>query len=139
MLSASCSCARAVGEGVTQPDTAGASRSDGVWRAAGVAATGLGWSALVVPAQLSSAFGLPRPDSGGRLAWRLFGVRTAVIGAAIVAGVPDARRALVPVQAMDQLVFAAAALSGDMPRRTGVQAMTISALLIACGVVAARR
>jgi len=63
------------------------------------------------PGTLSRAYGLPPPVAGPALAWRLFGMRTALIGAAVLRGEPSARRAVLPIQLADEVVFAHAPLA----------------------------
>lgn len=103
------------------------------WTAAGAVASAVGAAALVSPAALARVFGLP-PSSGqggAALGWRLFGVRTLVVGGAVLSGDPSARRAVLPVQLLDQAVFAHALATRAVPRRSGVLAVATSAVLIA--------
>ena len=103
------------------------------WTVAGALATTVGAAALLAPTALVRAYGLhPSAGSGGSaLGWRLFGVRTAVIGAAVLRDDPSARASVLPVQLADQLVFGHALLTGAVPRRTALAAMATSAALIA--------
>lgn len=103
----------------------------GASTAVGGLALAIGATALVSPARLSSVYGLDPPNGGAGLAWRMFGVRTALIGAAVLAGDPSARRAVLPVQLLDQAVFLHALLTGAVPRRSCLLAMGTSAVLIA--------
>ena len=103
------------------------------WTVVGTLATTIGTAAVVAPTALARAYGLPASagSGGAGLAWRLFGVRTAVIGAAVLRGDASARAAVLPVQLADQVVFGHALLTGAVPRRTALAAMATSAGLIA--------
>lgn len=80
---------------------------DRAWQAVGAGASAVGVAAVLSPSLLGRVFGLTEATTGGAaLAWRLFGVRTALIGVAAIRGSAPARRAVLPVQAADQLVFA---------------------------------
>jgi len=103
------------------------------WTVAGTVATTIGAAALVAPAALVRTYGLPPSagSGGAALGWRLFGVRTAVIGAAVLRGDASARAAVLSVQLADQVVLGHALLTGAAPRRTALAAMATSAVLIA--------
>ena len=103
-------------------------RSPDRWTFAGALATTVGVAAALTPGTLTRAYGLP-PESAP-LAWRLFGIRTALIGAGVLRGDRSARAVVLPVQLLDQAVFAHALLTGAVPRRTGLAAMATSAVLI---------
>lgn len=101
------------------------------WQSVGAGASVVGVAAVLSPTLLGRVFGLTEPTTGGgSLAWRLFGVRTALIGVATVRGSAQARRAVLPVQAADQLVFLHALPTGSVPRRTALMAMATSGALI---------
>lgn len=87
------------------------------WWAVGGLATTIGVVSKVAPRRVTAVFGLPAAHLTGAadLGWRLFGVRTAVVGAGVLAGVPAARSVVVPVQLLDQVVFAHAAQTGGVP------------------------
>ena len=107
------------------------------WQTVGAGAGAIGVAAVLSPTLLGRVFGLTEPATGGgALAWRLFGVRTALIGVAAVRGSAQARRAVLPVQAADQLVFLHALVTGSVPRRTALMAMATSGALIAGCLVA---
>ena len=112
---------------------------EGPWRAAGTAATAVGLAAALAPGRTTRLFGLAPPDGAARIAWRMFGIRTAAVGAGIVTGSADARRLLLPVQALDQAVFVAAGLSGAVPRRSAVGLCATSWVLVLLGLAARRR
>lgn len=105
------------------------------WTVVGTVATAVGAAALLSPGSLLQAYGLPPASTAGDsgLAWRLFGARTAVLGAAVLRGDACARAAVLPVQLLDQVVFAHALLTHAVPRRTALAAMATSAGLIALG------
>jgi hypothetical protein len=98
----------------------------------------VGVAAAVAPERLASVFGLPPPDGTAALAWRLFGIRTAVVGAGIVTGSADARRVLLPVQALDQAAFLAAGRTGAIPRRSAGLLCATSWALVLLGLAARR-
>jgi hypothetical protein len=112
---------------------------EGPWRAAGAAATGVGLAAALAPGRTTAAFGLPPPDGSATLAWRMFGIRTAAVGLGMAAGSVDARRLLLPVQALDQAAFLVAGLSGAVPRRSAVRLCATSGVLVVLGLLAQER
>lgn len=103
------------------------------WRGVGGLALAVGVAAAVAPDHAGRAFGIPSGQlvGPGVLGFRLFGVRTGVVAAAVLAGSVDARRAVVLVQLLDQLVFMHALRSGDISRRTAVLCAGTAAVLIA--------
>lgn len=111
------------------------------WRSASGLALAVGASASVAPRPLLRVFGVPADQvtPAAELGWRLFGIRTAVIAVAALRGAPLARRAILPVQVLDQAVFVHALTSGGVPRRTTLLAMATSGALILGSVVARRR
>ena len=112
---------------------------EGPWQAAGAAATGVGLAAALAPRQVTAAFGLSPPDGSAALAWRMFGIRTAAVGLGIVSGSPDARRLLLPVQALDQAAFLAAGLTGAVPRSSAARMCATSGVLVLLGLLARER
>jgi hypothetical protein len=66
----------------------------------------------------------------------MFGIRTAAVGTGIVTGSADARRLLLPVQALDQAAFLTAGLSGAVPRRSAVLLCATSGALVLLGLLA---
>jgi hypothetical protein len=109
------------------------------WQAAGAGAVAVGSAAVLAPGHLAAVFGLPAPDGSAALAWRLFGIRTAVVGAGIVRGSPDARRVLLPVQALDQAAFLAAGRAGAVPWRSVRRLCVASWAMVLLGVAARGR
>ena len=108
------------------------------WQAAGTGDVAVGLAAVLAPGRLASVFGLSPPDGSAALGWRLFGIRTAVVGAGIVTGSADARSVLLPVQALDQAAFLAAALTGAVPRRSAGLLCATSWALVLLGLAARR-
>lgn len=100
------------------------------WTAAGLLAALVGAAAVVRPAALTAAYGLPPATGPSALAWRLFGVRTLAVGVGVLRGEPAARAVVLPVQLLDQAVFVHALARGSVPRRAGALAMATSAVLV---------
>lgn len=102
-------------------------------RAAGMIAVAVGTGAAVSPRLLLRPFGIPSSKVTGTaaLGWRMFGIRTALVGGAIVTGDPRARAAMIPVQLADQVTFALAARSADVPVRATRLAQAVSTVLVA--------
>jgi len=100
----------------------------------------VGVAATASPRRLLRVFGIARPEVTGAaaLGWRLFGVRTAAIGAAALRGDGRAQAAILPIQVADQAVFAHALRSRAVPPRAAVMAMATSGVLIALDVAARR-
>ena len=109
------------------------------WQAAASAAVVVGLAAVLAPARLAAGLGLQAPDGSARLAWRLFGIRTAVVGAGIGRGSSHARAVLLPVQALDQAAFVAAGVSGAVPQRSAAAMCAVSWVLVLLGVAGRRR
>lgn len=89
------------------------------------------------PRAFLRAFGIaPREVTGAAaFGWRLFAVRTAYLGVAAWQGDDDARRAFLPVQALDQVVFWHAYATGAIPRRAAVMAAATSGALVGLDLV----
>lgn len=109
-------------------------------RAAGAIALTVGVGTTLAPGLFLRPFGIPAADVTGaaQMGWRMFGIRTALIGAAAITGSTEARAAILPVQLADQLVFAHAARSGAVPVRAARLAQAVSGVLIALELLAAR-
>ncbi len=112
--------------------------AEGPWRAAGAAAVTVGLAAALAPDRTTAVLGLSPPDGAGVLAWRLFGIRTAAVGAGIATGSADARRLLLPVQALDQVAFVVAALHGQVPPRSAARLCAASGVLVLLGLLGRR-
>jgi len=106
---------------------------DEAYRAAGALALAVGVAATASPRRMLAGFGIPGREVTGAaaLGWRMFGIRTAVVGGGIVAGDASARAVLLPVQLADQAVFAHALATRSVPARAAVLAMATSGVLIA--------
>lgn len=94
----------------------------------------------VSPRALLGVFGIPTDQVTGAAAfgWRLFAVRTAVLSGLAWRGDETARRAFLPVQALDQVVFWHAYATRSVPRRTALLAAGTSAVIIALDVARRR-
>src|SRR5215207_2420871 len=102
-----------------------------------------GAAALVVPHLLLRRLGAdPAADASGVYPFRLFGVRTVLIGAdLLVLRGPELRRATrtaVLIHAADTLAAAVTGLRGELPRRSAAVTTLISASNTALAVIAAR-
>ena len=107
-------------------------------RAAGGIAMVVGVSTMVSPSAFVRPFGITGLDGAGAWGWRMFGVRTALIGGLIVAGDPRARQAMVPVQLADQVTFLLAGRTPEVPTRAVRMAQGVSGVLIALSLAARR-
>jgi hypothetical protein len=107
-------------------------------RAQALVAVVVGGAATASPRALLRVFGIaPREVTGAAaLGWRLFGVRTAAIGAAAARGDERARAVFLPVQVADQAVFAYALRTRAVPRRAAVMAMATSGVVVALDLAA---
>lgn len=94
----------------------------------------------VSPRALLGVFGVPTEQVTGAAAfgWRLFAVRTAVLSGLAWRGDATARRAFLPVQALDQVVFWHAYATRSVPRRTALLAAGTSAVIVALDVARRR-
>ena len=97
-------------------------------------------AATASPRLMLRVFGIaPREVTGAAaLGWRLFGVRTAAIGAAALRGDERAQAVFLPVQIADQAVFAHALRTRAVPRRAAVMAMATSGVIVALDLAARR-
>jgi hypothetical protein len=68
----------------------------------------------------------------------MFGIRTALVAGGVIVGDSRARAAIIPVQLADQVVFALAARSPDVPVRAARMAQAVSAALIVLSGLAHR-
>jgi hypothetical protein len=112
------------------PRRRGASR---VGDAARVALAGIrilnGAVGLVAPAVAARRIGAP-PDAAPLYPWRLFGVRTVIIGAELLSRNPDLRekaiRIALPIHAVDTASAALGGLLGETAKRTSVALTLLS-------------
>lgn len=113
---------------------------EAIWTgvAAGAFLIGLGFA--LAPRRLARLYGLPAGELSGTsdFVWRLFAARNLVVGGAALTRSAAARRAFLPVQAVDQVIFLHAFVTGGVPRRTAVTAMATSAAIIAACLAAIR-
>ncbi len=101
----------------------------------------VGGAAAASPETMLRLFGIDRREVTGAAAfgWRMFAVRTLVISLAAVRGSQAAREAFLPVQVLDQMVFAHAGRTGAIPRRAAAMAMGTSGAIIALDLTARAR
>ncbi len=102
---------------------------------AGIAATVAGLS-LFAPRILARLL-LMDPDTlngSARFALRLFATRNVWVVWRSLGGDASVQSAYLPIQAMDQVVFAHAGLRGDIPRRTWALAAATSGAIVAAGL-----
>ena len=107
--------------------------SEALHRVAGSLALTVGVGTAVSPRHFVRPFGIEPGQVTATAAWgwRMFGIRTALIGGLIVAGDPRARAAMIPVQVADQVTFVLAGREPDgVPRRTVRMAQAVSASLV---------
>ena len=100
----------------------------------GMAAIGsaVSLASATVPGRFLSLFGIGEEDNGaGRLAWRLFAVRTGAVCALAAAGNETAQRAFLPIQVMDQAAWWWGYSRGEIPLRTAASAAAASGAIIA--------
>lgn len=104
-------------------------------------ALAVGGLALVSPRSLLRLYGVDRREltSAGAFGWRLFAVRNLVTGVSALRANEGARKLILPVQAVDQLVFAHAWKTRAVPRGAAAMAMLTSGAIIVSTLVAERR
>lgn len=86
----------------------------------------------LAPKQFLRVFGVAHEDNGtGRLAWRLFAVRTAGISLLAARGDRTAQELFLPVQIMDQAAWWWGYSRGEVPLRTASLAAAASGAIIA--------
>jgi hypothetical protein len=92
-------------------------------------------AAALAPRRFLSVFGVADHDNGaGRLAWRLFAVRTATISVLAARGDETAQGMFLPVQLMDQAAWWWGYRRGEVPLRTAGLAAAASGAIIALDV-----
>jgi hypothetical protein len=102
-----------------------------------------GGTALFAPGVFAARTGV-RPSMDGPVLypWRMFGVRTLLVGCDLLTRNEEVRRhalrVAVVVHASDTAAAVAAFRSGQVPRRTAVPAVAISALNTVLAIVARR-
>lgn len=107
-------------------------------RTAGAIALAVGVSSALSPTTFLRPFGIAPAavTAPATMGWRMFGVRTALIGGAVVAGDDRARAIVIPVQLADQVAFGLAGREADMPRRAVRLAQATSLVLIGLSAAA---
>ncbi len=113
-------------------------RSETAWRAVAAAGISLGAGAAVAPGPLSRLAGLPAGEMTGTaaLGLRLFAVRSLVVGDAALTGSRQARRIVLPIQLLDEVVFFHTLATGSVPRRLALMAIATSGAAIAACLAA---
>jgi hypothetical protein len=103
-------------------------------------ALAVGGLALASPRTLLRLYGVDRREltGAGAFGWRLFAVRNLVTGVSALRANEGARRLILPVQAVDQLVFAHAWKTRAVPRGAAAMAMLTSGAIIVSTLVADR-
>ena len=97
-----------------------------------------GSAALFAPATLAARLGADPENPALLYAFRMFGVRTVLIGRDMFRGAPHALRAAPLIHASDTLAAALAAASGKVPRRAGTIITAISAFNTVLALAARR-
>jgi hypothetical protein len=88
-------------------------------------------ASALAPAHFLRLFGVAHEDNGaGRLAWRLFAVRTAGISLLAARGDRSAQSMFLPVQIMDQVAWWWGYRRGELPLRTAALAGAASGAII---------
>jgi hypothetical protein len=104
-------------------------RADAARRALAAIRIANGAAALLAPARLAERLGVDAAENPALLyAFRMFGVRTIVMGRDLFRGDPQAVDAAPLVHASDTAAAALAAASGKLPRKAGAMIVGISAL-----------
>jgi hypothetical protein len=100
--------------------------------------------ALVAPDVLMSRLGVDTTrDHSGGYPFRMFGIRTVLVGADLLlldgAELRRAEKVAVLIHATDTVSATASTVRGDLPRKQGIVAIGISAVNTALAVAAVRR
>jgi hypothetical protein len=97
---------------------------------------------LLAPHVLLRRLGTDREDRSGAYPFRLFGIRTVLIGADLLWPGEGQRRRVVRtavlIHASDTVAAATAGIRGELPRRAAVVTTVLSATNTALAIVAAR-
>lgn len=102
-------------------------------RLLGAVGIGVGLSFVVAPRLVFRLFGMDPAEvtDGAKFGWRLFAARNLIIGGAVASGSAGAQQLVVPIQAVDQVVFWASWKRGEIPLRTAVMSAATSGVVIA--------
>jgi hypothetical protein len=96
---------------------------------------------LFAPAMAARRIGTA-PDAAPYYPWRLFGVRTVIIGAELLSRDPDVRenavRIALPIHAIDTASAAVGGLLGETPKRTSVMLTLVSGINTVLALLARR-
>jgi hypothetical protein len=108
-------------------------RPEGLGRVNAAIALTVGLAGAASPRTLLGLFGVDRREVTGAAAfgWRLFAARNLVIGFEAYRGNRTALDLFLPVQLLDQIVFAHALRAGAVPRSGAMMAMATSDVIIA--------
>jgi hypothetical protein len=109
-------------------------------RAMAAIALGVGVGAALSPRTLLRAYGV-RPDEltpAGEFGWRLFAMRNLWMGGLALSGNETMRDAFLPIQVLDQAVFAHAFRTRAVPRPAAALAMATSGAIVVLDLVRRR-
>ena len=103
-----------------------------------------GAAALLVPAALLRRLGVdPQTEAAAKYAFRLFGIRTILIGADLILSRGEERAQAVRVapiiHASDVVSAAIAGVRGELPRRAAITATLISTVNVALAIASQPR
>lgn len=106
-------------------------------RANAVVALAVATGALLSPETLVRAYGVDGKEMTGigAFGWRLFAMRNVALGVSVLRGSAAARDMFLPIQILDQAVFAHAYRSGSVPKPAAIGAMVTSAVIIGLDLV----
>ena len=113
-----------------EQEAAALSTTDRVLGAIGIV---VGLSFAVAPRLVFRVFGMD-PDeltNGAKFGWRLFAARNLIVGGAVASGSAGAQQLVIPIQAVDQVVFWVSWKRGEIPLRTAVLSAATSGVVIA--------
>lgn len=101
-----------------------------------------GAAGLLAPELLLGRLGVDRADRSGTYPFRMFGIRTVVIGAELLLLRGEARRRAtrlaIVIHATDTVSAATCGIRGDLPRKSAIMATGISAVNTFLAISSAR-
>jgi hypothetical protein len=108
-------------------------RSEQLTRAMASIGLAVATGAALSPRALVRAYRIPAREmtGAGAFGWRMFAVRTGYLAVQAIRGDASARAAFLPIQVLDQLVFAHAFRTRSIPRPAAVAAMLTSGAIVA--------